>query len=131
MARRISKKNEKKKMAVYPDGGKILDLDSIPERPYFVEKHGKKEIHNYGNLRLISKDIHGCGMEEGWIPTYTKKNGKVVKGHCSYRGPNCKPYTMDEIHAIYKEESPESLKEIIEDNKKYAKEYRAKKRSMR
>ena len=75
MVRRISKKNEKKKMAVYLDGGKILDLDSISERPYFVEKYGKKEIHNYGNLRLISKDIHGCGMEEGWIPTYTKKNG--------------------------------------------------------
>ena len=30
-------------MAVYLDGGKILDLDSIPERPYFVEKYGKKE----------------------------------------------------------------------------------------
>lgn len=47
-------------------------------RPYTEEKRGKFEIHNYGAVKFIAKDSHGCGMDEVWIPTYRRKDGTIV-----------------------------------------------------
>lgn len=90
----------------YPDSGVVM--------PY-IEKHkDKMEIHDYGNgLNFISKDEHGCGIDEAWIPTYRKTNGTMVHGHC--RKMNT-PLTKDEIHVLY---SPSEWKEVERDNRKW------------
>ena len=93
----------------------------------YIEKHqGKMEIHDYGSgLNFISKDEHGCGIDEAWIPTYRKHNGTLVHGHC--RRMNT-PLTKDEIHAMY---SPSEWKEVERNNRKWRTSNRTEKRKMR
>lgn len=89
-------------------------FDNVVLRPYIKRQEGKKEIHDYGSgINLIPEDKHGCGIDEAWVPTYHKKNGTIVHGHC--RKMNT-PLTKDEIHIMY---SPSEWKEVEENNRKW------------
>ncbi len=94
---------------------------------YFEEHHGKSEIHNYGNIKFISKDEHGCSIDEAWIPTYQKKDGTIVRGHCRNMN-NEKPLSTYEIHALY---DRNEWNEIEKQQRKRRKEYGEKRRSLR
>lgn len=112
-----TKKNEEVYLD-YPDSGVV--------RPYIEKHESKMEIHDYGSgLNFISKDEHGCSMDEAWIPTYRKHNGTLVHGHC--RRMNT-PLTKDEIHAMY---SPSEWKEVERNNRKWRTSNRTEKRKMR
>ena len=82
-------------------------------RPYIKKQEGKTEIHDYGSgLKFISNDKHGCNMEEVWVPTYRKKNGTIVHGHCRNMNTD-KPLTRYEFEALYPKDelSPSVRKE--------------------
>jgi hypothetical protein len=114
------------------DGKHVEVYMDYPEsdvvRPYIKKQEGKTEIHDYGSgLKFISNDKHGCNMEEVWVPTYRKKNGTIVHGHCRSMN-NDKPLTKDEIHALY---DPKEWDEIERNERRNRKKYMQKRRSLR
>ena len=103
------------------------------KKTYIVKHQGKMEIHDYGSgLNFISKDEHGCGIDEAWIPTYRKHNGTLVHGHCRKMDTG-KPMTRYELEAFYPKDqmSHGEWKEIMEKEKKNRREYRQTRRAKR